>query len=81
MNKVILLGASWCPVTKNTKELFGQLKIERPDFDYKYIDIDSDKGKELVKKFFITDVPKTIYQDKIIFHGLPLKEELIKLMK
>lgn len=81
MNKIILLGASWCPVTKQTRKLFDQLKKEKPDFDYQYIDIDSDKGKELVKKFSITDVPKIIYQGKIIFHGLPKKEELIKLMK
>lgn len=80
MSKVILLGANWCPITQQTKELFGKLKKET-DFDYEYIDIDSNKGKELAKKFSITDVPKIIYQDKIIFHGLPKKEELIKLTK
>lgn len=80
MSKVILLGASWCPITKQTKELFEKLK-EEVGFDYEYIDIDLEKGKELTEKFSITDVPKIIYQDKIIFHGLPKKEGLIKLMK
>lgn len=81
MNKLILLGASWCPITKQTHELFDKLKKEKPNFDYQYIEIDSEQGKELVKKFSITDVPKTIYQDKIIFHGLPEKEKLLELIK
>lgn len=41
MSKPVLLGASWCPVTKETQELFEEIKKERPDFDYEYIDIDS----------------------------------------
>lgn len=80
MGKVILLGANWCPITKQTKALFEKLKKET-DFNYEYIDIDSNEGKELVKKLSVTDVPKIIYQDKIIFHGLPQKEELMKLME
>lgn len=81
MNKLILLGASWCPVTKQTRELFDQLKKEEPNFDYQYIDINSKEGKELVDKFFVTDVPKTIYQNKIVFHGKPPPQEVIKLLK
>lgn len=80
MDKIILLGANWCPITKETKELFEELKKESPDFDYQYIDINSDEGKELVNKFSVTDVPKTIYKNKIIFHGLPQKEKLMDLM-
>lgn len=80
MGKLILLGASWCPITKATKELFEEIKKEKPDFDYQYIDIDSEEGQKLVEKFSVTDVPKTILGDKIIFHGLPKKEELMRLL-
>lgn len=80
MNKLILLGANWCPVTKEAREFFDGFKKEKSNFDYEYIDIDSSEGKELVKKFSVTDVPKIIYQDKIVFHGLPSKEKLIKLV-
>lgn len=76
MPKLVLLGASWCPVTKATQELFEEIKKERPDFDYDYIDIDSETGKKLVNDFSVTDIPKTIFQDRIIFHGLPSKEKL-----
>ena len=79
MRKFILLGASWCPVTKATLELFEEIKKERPGFDYQYVDIDSEKGKELVEKFLVTDVPKIILEDKIIFHGLPKKEKILEL--
>lgn len=78
MNKLILLGASWCPVTKETRELFEKIKKERPDFDYEYVDIDSGEGKSLVKNFSVTDIPKTIFQGEIIFHGLPDREKLLE---
>lgn len=81
MSKFILLGANWCPVTKVTRELFERLKKEESDFDYQYIDIDSEEGKELVKKFSVTDVPKTIFDDKIIFHGKPSPQKIIQLTK
>ena len=81
MDKIILLGASWCPITKEARELFDGLKKEMPNFDYEYIDIDSEGGKELVKKLSVTDVPKIIIDNKIIFHGNPSHEELIKLLK
>ena len=80
MTKLILLGASWCPITKATRELFEEIKKEKPGFDYQYVDIDSEKGKELVEKFSVTDVPKTILNDKIIFHGLPPKEKILELL-
>lgn len=79
MSKIILLGASWCPITKQTKELFEKLKAEM-DFNYEYIDINSENGRGLVKRFNITDVPKIIYQDKIIFHGLPSENKLLKIL-
>lgn len=79
--KLILLGANWCPVTKTAKELFENIKKEESAFDYEYIDIDSAKGKELVNRFSITDVPKIIFQDKIIFYGLPVKDKLLQVFK
>lgn len=81
MLKLVLLGASWCPVTKETKELFDGLKKEDFNFDYEYIDISSEKGKLLVNNFSVTDIPKTIFQDKIIFHGLPSKEKTLEFIK
>ncbi|HDZ86964.1 hypothetical protein LCGC14_1446800 [marine sediment metagenome] len=79
MSKIILLGANWCPVTQDAKNLFKSLKGE-PGLNYEYVDIDSDKGKKLVDKFSVTDVPKTIVEDKIIFHGEPPKDKLIQLI-
>lgn len=80
MSKPVLLGASWCPVTKETQELFEEIKKERPDFDYEYIDIDSKEGKLLVEKFSVTDIPKTIFKDKIVFHGLPSKGKFVEML-
>ncbi len=80
MSKIILLGANWCPVTQDAKKLFQSLK-EEPGLNYEYVDIDTDKGKKLVDKFSVTDVPKTIVEDKIIFHGEPPKDKLIQLIK
>lgn len=81
MKELILLGANWCPVTKTTKELFASIKKEYSDFDYQYIDIDSEKGKALVSRFSVTDVPKTIFQDKIVFHGLPKRDMILRFLK
>lgn len=79
MRKIILLGANWCPITKATKKLFKELKKELM-FDYEYIDVNTDEGKKFVDKFSVTDVPKTIVEDKIIFHGQPPKDKLIQLI-
>lgn len=79
MRKIILLGANWCPITQATKKLFEELKKEFM-FDYEYIDIDTEEGKKLVDKFSVTDVPKTIVGDKIIFHGQPSRDKLIQLI-
>ena len=73
MKKSILLVANWCPVAKATRELFEKIKREKADFNYEYVDIDSEKDRKLVENFSVTDIPKTIFQDKIIFHGLPKK--------
>lgn len=76
MIKVILLGANWCPVTKETRKLFDGIKKEMSNFDYEYADIESENGKLLVRNFSVTDVPKTIFRGEIIFHGLPPREKL-----
>jgi thiol-disulfide isomerase/thioredoxin len=80
MSRIILLGADWCPVTQAAKKLFDELKDD-VGFDYEYVDIESDKGKRLVDKFSVTDVPKAIAGDKIIFHGMPPKDKLIRFIK
>lgn len=81
MERVILLGANWCPVTKATQQLFEIIRKEKPDFNYEYIEIDSEKGKELVDKFSVISIPKVIFQGKIIFHGLPPKENILAVWK
>lgn len=81
MPKLILLGADWCPVTKASRELFETIRKEKPDFHYEYIEISSEKGRELVNRFSITSIPKVIFQEKIIFHGLPKKENILAVWK
>ncbi len=76
MSKIILLGADWCPITQAAQKLFAEIK----KFDYEYIDIDTNRGEKLVDQFLVTDVPKTIAKDRIIFHGLPPKKKLIQLI-
>lgn len=80
MVKITLVGASWCPITKETRKLWEGLK-EEYDFDYEYVDIETEEGEEMIKRFSITSVPKTIVKDRIVFHGLPEREEAIEVVK
>lgn len=74
MKTVVLLIADWCPVCPGAKELWDNLKKEY-DFNYEIYDIASEKGQQLVKEYGITGVPVTIIDGKVIFSGLPDKED------
>lgn len=80
MKKITLIGASWCPVTAQAKK-FWQGMQRRYVFDYEFIDIESEKGKDLVKKHSIVAIPKTIVGDEIVFHGVPEERKAERLIK
>lgn len=76
MASVVLLIADWCPVCPGAKVLWDSLKKEY-DFDYEVCDIASEKGQQLVKENGITGVPVTIIDGKVIFSGVPNREDAI----
>lgn len=80
MKKITLVGASWCPVTAQAKK-FWEDRRQRYGFDYEFVDIDSGKGKVLVKKHSIVSIPKTIIDGKIVFHGVPERKEVERLVR
>ena len=76
MKSVLLLIADWCPVCPGAKALWDRLK-EQYNFEYEVYDISSPEGQELAKKYNITGVPTTIIDGRVVFSGIPNRDEAI----
>jgi len=60
--KVLLFGAIWCKDCKVMRPLWRNLKLEMPDLDTQYFDVD--EHKDYCRTFGIVDVPTAIFADK-----------------
>jgi len=83
--KIMLLTAKWCPYCPSAKKIWQEVKKEAK-FDYEEIDIETDKGKQLVLKHTVMSVPTTIAQyengsQKVAFVGVPSKQKALDLVK
>ena len=76
MVRVTLLIAKWCPQCPSAKEVWRQLKQEY-SFEYEEVDVNSERGKELVEKNEIKSVPVTLIDGNLAFIGMPKKEEAV----
>ncbi|MGB3908429.1 MAG: thioredoxin family protein [Methanomethylovorans sp.] len=77
MVKVTLVTAQWCHFCPTAKKLWRELK-EKYDFEYVEVDYDSPEGEKLIEEFSIVSVPTTIIDDKIVFVGVPDKNQASK---
>lgn len=78
--KITVLGAGWCPVTTETRRLWRELK-EKYDFQYEYVEIDTEKGKRMAKDHAVNSVPKTFVGDRMMFDGVPDRAKAIEMVK
>ncbi len=74
MTEITLIVADWCPVCPGARILWASM-ARRFSFDYREVDIASEEGSALAKKHSILAVPATLFNDKVVFRGVPEVKE------
>ncbi len=74
MTEITLIVADWCPICPGARKLWAGM-ARRFYFDYREVDIASQEGSTLAKKHSILAVPATLFNDKVVFRGVPEFEE------
>jgi len=80
MVKVILLVSKDCPYCPLAEDIWKELQKEYK-FEFEEVDVNSEKGRELVKRYSIMAVPTTLVDDKIAFIGIPKKDKAMEIVK
>ncbi len=70
MTEISLIIADWCPICPAARKLWASM-TERFYFEYREVDIASEEGSALAKKHSILSVPATLFNDKVVFRGVP----------
>ncbi len=78
--KLFLLGAEWCPFTKEAKKFLEEIKGEL-GFELEYIDIESKEGISLSKEKGINSVPVILLDREVVFSkGVPSRKDILKII-
>lgn len=70
MQEVILLISENCPYCPKAKEIWENLN-KKYNFRLKIINVLSEEGRRIIKKYNIMAVPTTLIDEKIVFIGIP----------
>ncbi len=80
MTSVVLLTGRWCSICPSAKAFWRELKSSF-DFDYAEVDAESERGSQLIERFSISSVPISIIDGRVLFRGVPIREEVESLLK
>ncbi|MGE3062272.1 MAG: thioredoxin family protein [bacterium] len=68
--KIIVLVGRWSHECKEV-EKFWKYTVRKIPVELEIIDVDSDKGMNLMDEFEVSSVPVTIINDEVAFIGMP----------
>ncbi|MDD3803863.1 MAG: thioredoxin family protein [bacterium] len=70
MKRIIVLVGRWSHECREV-EKFWKERIKKLPATLEIIDVDSDRGMNLMDEFEVSSVPVTIIDDEVIFIGMP----------
>ncbi len=80
MTNVVLLTARWCSICRSARSFWRDLKGS-DDFEYEEVDAESKRGMQLIERYSIASVPTSIIDGRVLLYGVPIHEEVEKLLK